>query len=741
METDSLVKFFNRGNKLYKGKLYEEALEEYKKAAKEDLTAFNAHFCVAKTLVRLYRTQEAVEYFKKYFHLIPEQKRNNYVIGLARILLEENSSTLALGLINDYYKLNYTEKQILFIIELNFINSKISEGIEKTLNLPVKHSTLKTYESLLENKQIPKDTIKKLKNDNIIPRFYKHYKSVKLLDNASISNNSLNKIIISLKNQIREMRNKKGVNYTESLEKIQDLLTACHDIMEKMLQNNLRARETYKAKTVLGLLLSTGFDKKKLDIPKKEIESQGKTKKAKLFKTLGISISAILIFGILSIIGYNYFNKSNDKSEAIKRNTISSYTKYLNKYGDDKEINNLLEDQIYKVSISTNDAKYFNLLSSKFPKSNKIKTISISKSGNASLNVSGIGSNVKLKGKNDKYKVPIGGKIVYRIYEKNKVPIKKYVTVYDDMVIDEKLIDSKELLLYDSFDSNRNGWNTFETSKQIWSRTKYKGIKISDGNLQLYHEFSDNKFVYSTIPVANMNKDEDFIIETSISRNGIDAGTYLLFGFGNRAFNYVGISKRGTYDYGYNNWGNTADKWVSLSKGWRGSNAVYRGSYPTHKLKLIKHNDNINISINGKFIGNMPLKRWYGNKVGFGINDNTKSNINDVMVYKKVNRYPIAFKKNRVYYCWLDELNVRDTSSIDGSIITTIKKGDPVLYLGEKGDVLRKTTFKGIYSPDYYYKVKLTNGTIGWVHGGAFKRIDNQNKSDLDLWKLISKKG
>lgn len=56
-------------------------------------------------------------------------------------------------------------------------------------------------------------------------------------------------------------------------------------------------------------------------------------------------------------------------------------------------------------------------------------------------------------------------------------------------------------------------------------------------------------------------------------------------------------------------------------------------------------------------------------------------------------------------------------------------------YLGNVGKKKINATFKGVFSPDHYYKVELVDGTIGWVHGGALKSLPTQNQINFDVYK------
>ena len=131
----------------------------------------------------------------------------------------------------------------------------------------------------------------------------------------------------------------------------------------------------------------------------------------------------------------------------------------------------------------------------------------------------------------------------------------------------------------------------------------------------------------------------------------------------------------------------------------------------------------------------MPLEKWYGSRIGFGVNNSTKANILRIEINRFNRPAKTTFKKDRVYFCWVEELNVRDGASTKGEVITTIKEGAPVKFLGETGNTEVKATFRGIYSPDFYYKVELVDGTKGWVHGGALNEIDTAKPLDFSSYR------
>ena len=253
--------------------------------------------------------------------------------------------------------------------------------------------------------------------------------------------------------------------------------------------------------------------------------------------------------------------------------------------------------------------------------------------------------------------------------------------------------------------------------------------------MSVYNELNENKFTYSTIDLHNLKKNFDFEITTEIKRNKIDKGVFLIFGATKRAFNYIAFDET-KFLYGYNNWDKESDAWVKKNGNWQRSNAINGGYNDSNLLKVVKNSNAIKYYINGTFIGEMPLERWYGNRIGIGVNSITAAKAKNLVVKKILTATPTKLiKENSTYFCWIDELNVRHKGSKNGQVLTTIKNGDPVRFLGISGNDDVTATLKGIYSPHKYQKVELKDGTIGWVHGGGLKQIPSQLPIDFELYK------
>jgi|GEM_PF-2531002 hypothetical protein len=249
------------------------------------------------------------------------------------------------------------------------------------------------------------------------------------------------------------------------------------------------------------------------------------------------------------------------------------------------------------------------------------------------------------------------------------------------------------------------------------------------------NELNDKQFSINLINLPKLTEKQNFEIEATVTMDKINSGIFLLFGATSSAFNYVGFNKNSNYIYGYNDWNNKNANWIKLSNGWKNNRNIKRGNYTTNIISIVKENEKVSMSINNSFLGSMPNRAWYGNKIGFGINDKTSVRINYLKIYEKKNRIPVVFTEGNTYFCWVSLLNVRSKPIPNSEIITTIKLAEPVKLLKGKSDKVFNATFKGIFSPESYHEVELLDGTVGWVHGGALKDIPTEKTIDFSAYK------
>lgn len=730
---------FNNGGKFYKTNLYKEALEQYQKSFEADPTFFDVHFPISKTLIKLQLIQKGIEHFKKYEGFIPLAKKTRYALGIAGVLIDEKANHEALSLL-EFLNLDFDEEQVIIFITVLVANNKIVDSIDRLINLQDEDKIHSGYKSILANKNLPETSLNRLKEGNIIPRYLKAKDMVNILEAVEIKHKEYSTIITQISNGIKEIKENKHTSYIDRISKVEQGILSAQQILSQKIGNILKSKKIGLAKQLLPVLKDTEFDEKEIEIHRDNIKKLQKKKNSK-YLTLGKWTS--LTLGIACIVfyfAYTSIEKSKAYNRAIKIGTIEVFTDFLESYGDDAEIHRLREERLYKLALIGNTGNNINKLVKHYPRSKFLKSISVTVPDSiASTYFYGIGTQkIELNGQNS-ILAPIGCKVRYRIEAADKVPLTKTFVVVDDMKISEVLTDYKTLVLEENFHDNSNNWSIFSESKRVYGKDKRKGVSIIGGTLKLYNENRESNFTLSTIYLPQIGRNDDFEIVTSIQNGDSNNGVFLLFGATKRAFNYIGISER-NYLFGYNNWDKSKDKWVKKSQGWQRGNSINNGDYTINTINVKKNSSAVQFSINSQYIGEMPFERWYGRRVGFGINDNTKVEVKDLKVYR-VNKNPRTdFKNGNVYFCWVNELNVRTDGSTKGEIITTIKEGDPVKYLGEIGKKEVRATFKKVYSPDYYYKVELLDGTAGWVHGGALRGLITEKPLDFEKFKNLPKK-
>ena len=95
----------------------------------------------------------------------------------------------------------------------------------------------------------------------------------------------------------------------------------------------------------------------------------------------------------------------------------------------------------------------------------------------------------------------------------------------------------------------------------------------------------------------------------------------------------------------------------------------------------------------------------------------------------KTNRDKLA-KKNQVYP-WVDKLNIRDQASTNGKVIASVNSGDAIELTNTKSEKMETVVLRGVAYPDYWYKVRTSEGKEGWVFGGAIKEKNEIKGNDI----------
>lgn len=727
---------YNNGIQLYLSKLYDRALEKFELALDSDWLFFFAHLWKAKTLIKLERYDKAIQYFDTHIKSFRHHRRGHYFLQFCITLIEEKYYEKALEIASSE-SASYTGKQFLDYLFVQLANNKKQEVTHQLLNISYedKNELKEAYNYIINNEVLPKTIYEEITKDNVVPRYIHLSRKIKVLEKLKLQHRDYKNRLRLFKSMVVEIKENPDCNYSNKLQQSEEALEKIEEIFLKEGNFLIKKKELFKAKKIYSTLKNIDSKIKGLEVFQQNISGL-QIKKGK--KIAIIAILAILAFGLIKYQISLSLERSNLRTYAIEVDSIEVYDSYINKYGDHDKIHKLRESKLYKIALKTNKSFDINQLTSQYPNSKYLKTIvwNVKNGMNAKIKVFGTNSEqseVTSKIKNQ-YPLPVGCNVGFSISDSSKIPLTKYFRVAKSLDIYEKLEDVPSLLLKETFQKNTRQWNTFARRKKIYRKLRKQEVQLKKGTLEFTNE-SYNDFIQSMIPIKELTKNIDFDIEVKVQKDGRNNGTYLLFGANEKEFNYIGISNNRKFQYGYKSFDGKKEKWVKESGWWRYNKNIRSGNLEYNIIRVTKKDNYVMYYINSELVGSTSLKNWYGNKVGFGVGANTKALISDLSIYQNYNYKKIEFSKDSIYYCWTQELNVRRKSN-NGKIITTIKRGDPVKYLGKKGNRIVSATFEGIFSPEYYYEVELLNGTKGWVHGGALRSLRTSKHIEFSEFKL-----
>ncbi len=72
-------------------------------------------------------------------------------------------------------------------------------------------------------------------------------------------------------------------------------------------------------------------------------------------------------------------------------------------------------------------------------------------------------------------------------------------------------------------------------------------------------------------------------------------------------------------------------------------------------------------------------------------------------------------------YIFADSLKLRAGAGKNDSSLVVLYKGQPVTYMGERTNSSEKINLDGREYNEYRFKVKTTDGKIGWIYGGGVR--------------------
>jgi tetratricopeptide (TPR) repeat protein len=297
---------FNDGNKLYKVNLFAEALDQYKKAVDNDPTFYNAHFCLAKTYLRLKQYDDGIQHFKKFIHLIPKDKQSEYLLALSNILAEEKQIEKAVTLI-DILHITFNNQQILNYVVLLLQSNKVSKAIHQIFQIKPSKFRIKDYEELLSKDRISKAAIHDFSKENIIPRFFRFQNRLVVLKNAQIQNKDLKEKLATATSLIELIRTDENIDYDTRIDELEQQIAKAQTIVFKHTKMLLNSNKIELSKRVLKTLKSTDFDFNKTQEITDEIKELEKKKANSKIKKIALSLVVVFLIGLASYFGYNFY--------------------------------------------------------------------------------------------------------------------------------------------------------------------------------------------------------------------------------------------------------------------------------------------------------------------------------------------------------------------------------------------------------------------------------------------------
>ncbi|MFK8102810.1 MAG: SH3 domain-containing protein [Saprospiraceae bacterium] len=114
---------------------------------------------------------------------------------------------------------------------------------------------------------------------------------------------------------------------------------------------------------------------------------------------------------------------------------------------------------------------------------------------------------------------------------------------------------------------------------------------------------------------------------------------------------------------------------------------------------------------------------------------------------------PKKEKNNKVFYAWVDKLNIRAQPNLKSKTVATVTPNDALIFKGEKSTSTETIVLRAVAYDEAWLKVSTPDQQTGWVFGGAVKRVDEQKgnatitdlkfnfpkfgKFDLSNWKKL----
>jgi hypothetical protein len=173
------------------------------------------------------------------------------------------------------------------------------------------------------------------------------------------------------------------------------------------------------------------------------------------------------------------------------------------------------------------------------------------------------------------------------------------------------------VVLYDDFKDNANGWQEGRTAVSIVEVNKQRRMYV------IKHTSKVKTEAWTAWKAIEIDENRDFAITASLYKeSGVKNYGYGLL-WGGKEQNYYSflISPGGYYSIG-----KVVDgKWQNITNtSWISTPTVVRGNKAFNKLAVLKIDGKYYFEINGIRVATAPIGPFFGNYVGFNINNKQK---------------------------------------------------------------------------------------------------------------------
>ncbi len=194
---------------------------------------------------------------------------------------------------------------------------------------------------------------------------------------------------------------------------------------------------------------------------------------------------------------------------------------------------------------------------------------------------------------------------------------KYFALVFILLAIFNLMYAQNTIILHDQFKDNSNGWQEGRTAVSVVEVNKQRRMYVIKHTSKVKTEAWT---AWKTIPI---DESRNFSITAMLYKeSGVKNYGYGLL-WGGKEQNYYSflVSPGGYYSIGQV----VNGKWQNITdKSWITTPTVVRGNKAFNKLAVVKLDGNYYFEINGIRVATAPIGPFYGNYVGFNVNNKQK---------------------------------------------------------------------------------------------------------------------